>query len=239
MYNRARENYQKQISNKNINNNKKYSPIKITFNKEYEQNSKNNNSNKINAIKKDNINMNNHKISHNIILPKIPNKYSLNNKINNINTNIKQTTIKAKMNDKKDKNNSNKINVVNPSKKRSMTGNKIRNPPKVELTPFQRNKKMATVKKRYLKDNNIYTIVSFLDIRTVYFFMLACKQFYKIANECDDVWYRFYIIKFCKPPKEKIHYEIHRGGWKALYLSTSKSIYMKNYDDLKNKFLKK
>ena len=74
-----------------------------------------------------------------------------------------------------------------------MTGNKIKKPPIVELRPFQRNKKLLTVKKRYLKDNNLYTIVTFLDIRTIYFFMLCCKQFYKIANECDDVWYNFYV----------------------------------------------
>ena len=240
MYNRARENYQKQISNKDISNNKKYSPIKINSNQDFDKNSKSNNYNKINSFKKDNITINTHKLSQNLILPKITNKYPINNKINNKNAYMKPTkTTQQKKNDKNDKNNSNKINSINSSKKISMTGNKIRNPPKVELTPFQRNKKMATVKKRYLKDNNIYTIVSFLDIRTVYFFMLACKQFYKIANECDDVWYSFYIIKFCKPPKEKISYQTHRGEWKALYLSSSKSIYMKNYEDLKNKFLKK
>lgn len=234
MFNRARENYQKQISNINKKYIKKSSPIKINQNHISYINLKNKDDNKINIIPNKNNNKNNDnnpnptKFSKNIILPKISKNIIPNNKI----IDKKSSSIISKIPDKKSNN-------INQSKKRSMTGNKIRKPPVVELKPFQRNKKMMTVKKRYLKDNNIYTIVTFLDIKTLYNFMLCCKQFYKIANECDDVWYNYYIIKFCKPPKEKIYYEINRGNWKQLYLSASKEIYMKNYDELKNKYLKK
>ena len=234
MFNRARENYQKQISNINKKYIKKSSQIKINQNHISNINLKNKDDNKINIIPNKNNNKNNDnnpnptKFSKNIILPKISKNIIPNNKI----IDKKSSSIISKIPDKKSNN-------INQSKKRSMTGNKIRKPPVVELKPFQRNKKMTTVKKRYLKDNNIYTIVTFLDIKTLYNFMLCCKQFYKIANECDDVWYNYYIIKFCKPPKEKIYYEINRGNWKQLYLSASKEIYMKNYDELKNKYLKK
>ena len=234
MFNRARENYQKQISNINKKYIKKSSQIKINQKHISNINLKNKDDYKINIIPNKNNNKNNDnnpnptKFSKNIILPKISKNIIPNNKI----IDKKSSSIISKIPDKKSNN-------INQSKKRSMTGNKIRKPPVVELKPFQRNKKMMTVKKRYLKDNNIYTIVTFLDIKALYNFMLCCKQFYKIANECDDVWYNYYIIKFCKPPKEKIYYEINRGSWRQLYLSASKEIYIKNYDELKNKYLKK
>ena len=233
MFNRARENYQKQLSNVSKRNINKSSPISIKQNNISGINPKNTNNNKINLISNNNININNNtKISKNIILPKISKNNIQNNKII-----IKKTSsIISKI---PDKNKNNQKKEINTSKKRSMTGNKIRKPPIVELKPFQRNKKMLTVKKRYLKDNNIYTIVTFLDIKSLYFFMLCCKQFYKIANECDDVWYNFYIIKFCKPPKEKINYEINRGNWRKMFLTSSREIYIKNYEELKNKYLKK
>jgi len=233
MFNRARENYQKQLSNINKRNINKSSPIYIKQNNNSGINPNNNNNNKINLISNNNINVNNNtNISKNIILPKISKNNIPNNKI----INKKTSSIISKI---PDKNKNNQKKEINTSKKRSMTGNKIRKPPIVELKPFQRNKKMLTVKKRYLKDNNIYTIVTFLDIKSLYFFMLCCKQFYKIANECDDVWYNFYIIKFCKPPKEKINYEINRGNWRKMFLTSSREIYIKNYEELKNKYLKK
>ena len=233
MFNRARENYQKQLSNINKRNINKSSPIYIKQNNNSGINPNNNNNNKINLISNNNINVNNNtNISKNIILPKISKNNIPNNKI----INKKTSSIISKIPDKNKKNRGKEINT---SKKRSMTGNKIRKPPIVELKPFQRNKKMLTVKKRYLKDNNIYTIVTFLDIKSLYCFMLCCKQFYKIANECDDVWYNFYIIKFCKPPKEKINYEINRGNWRKMFLTSSREIYIKNYEELKNKYLKK
>ncbi len=236
MYNRARENYQKQIMNKNVKYVQKHSPLKINIDNSKDSNIKNNHLNEININHNNNFNKNNREFSKNIILPKIAPKYLIQDKSINSNKNKKPSPKKSQI---YNKNNNNNIKSNTSNKKRSMTGNKIRNPPKVELTPFQRNKKMISVKKRYLKDNNIYTIVTFLDIRSLYFFMLACKQFYKIANECDDVWYNFYIIKFCKPPKEKIDYITNRGKWKEKYLSSSKLIYTKNYEDLKNQYLKK
>ena len=228
MYKRAREN--KNIQKVNINKRiiKKSSPIKIKPTNEFKEI---NNNNKINLIQNDN----SHKFDKSqkpcVILPKINNNKKINNPNLNNNINKKQSSsILSNFNN----------NVKNNMpKKRSMTGNKIKKPPVVELTPFQRNKKMFSVKKRFIKDNNLYTIISFLDIRTLYFFMLCCKRFYKLACECDDIWYNFYITKFCKPPIEKIEYIAHKSQWRQLYLSTSKSIYMKNYDDLKNKYLKK
>ena len=240
MYKRARgnSNYQKANMNKRVI--KKTSPIKI------KQNDNNNNINNNNNTNQNKINRNNNNDKPFVILPKmnqnikLNNQNVINNNISNINNNInsnnnnkKQSSILSNFNSNMSNNNS------KAPKRRSMTGNKNRKPPVVELRPFQRNKKMFAVKKRYIKDNTLYTIISFLDIRTIYFFILCCKQFYKCASECDDVWYNFYVMKFCKPPKEKINYEIHRGQWKQLFLSTSKDIYMKNYDDLKTKYLKK
>ena len=228
MYNRIRENSNIQKVNISKRVIKKSSPIKIKSNNRI--NELNSNQNKINSIQTDNKNV---VISQkkSIILPKINNnkKISIQN-MNQNNTNKKQSSILSQFN--------NNINNNMP-KKRSMTGNKIKKPPIVELRPYQRNKKMLSVKKRFIKDNNLYTIISFLDIRSLYFFMLSCKNFYKLAKECDDVWYNFYIIKFCKPPKEKINYNVNRGNWRQLYLNTSKSIYMKNYEELKTKYLKK
>ena len=227
MYKRARENSNIQKVNINKKIIKKSSPIKIIPNNDFKNN---NNQNKINNIHNDN----NHNLDKNqkyyVIFPKINNNKKINNIPNLNNINKKQSSILPNFN----------TNIKNNiPKKRSMTGNKIKKPPIVELTPFQRNKKMFSVKKRFIKDNNLYTIISFLDIRTLYFFMLCCKRFHKLACECDDVWYNFYIIKFCKPPIEKIEYITHKSRWRQIYLSTSKSIYMKNYEDLKNKYLKK
>ena len=226
MYKRARENSKNKRTDINKHIIKKSSPIKIQQNNKL--NDLYNYENKINNIQNKNINMN--KIEslakQSIILPKINN----NKNHNNINLINNQNKVKSSI-----LSNFNK----NLPQKRNMTGNKNKKPPVVELRPFQRNKKMFSVKKRFLKDNNIYTIISFLDIRSLYFFMLCCKQFYKLSKECDDVWYNFYIIKFCKPPKEKLVYEKNRGRWRELYLSNSKSIYMKNYEDLKTKYLKK
>ena len=225
MYNRIKENSKAQKVNINKRIIKKTSPIKIKSNNEIKES--NYNPNKINFIQKENQNkINNQKPS--VILPKINNNKKIINQNNNINK--KQSSILSQFN--------NNLNNNLP-KKRSMTGNKIKKPPVVELRPYQRNKKMFQVKKRFIRDNNLYTIISFLDIRTFYYFMLCCKQFYKLASQCDDIWYNFYIIKFCKPPKEKIQYNVNRGQWRQLYLSTSKSIYMKNYEDLKTKYLKK
>ena len=242
MYKRAREknNQPKANMNKHIIN--KSSPIKIKIDNNIKES--NVNQNKINFIPNINYNNNNNnnkpKIDNNknnyVILPKINNNKKLNNNnINNnskININKKQSSILS--------NNNNKTNN-NFQKKRSMTGNKNKNkkPPIVELRPYQLNKKNISVKKRYIRDNYLYTIITFLDIRSLYFFMLCCKQFYNLAKKCDNIWHNFYIMKFCKPPKEKIEYETHRGEWRQLYLSTSKSIYMKNYEDLKTKYLKK
>ena len=220
MFNRIRNNNNQQKTNINKRIIKQSSPVK-NFN------ILKNNQNKINNIQ----NHNRTKLDNQnqyVILPKINNNKKLTNNNNNINK--KQSNLIP---------NHNQNLITNNPKKRSMTGNKNKRPPVIELRPYQRNIKMFSVKKRFIKDNNLYTIISFLDIRSLYFFMLCCKQFYKLATECDDVWYNYYIIKFCKPPKEKIVYETHRGNWRLLYLSTSKSIYMKNYEDLKTKFLKK
>ena len=224
MYKRARQNTNIQKVNISRRIIKKTSPLKTKSNnnlKEYE-----NNPNKINSIKNNKNKTDNSKIPY-VILPKINNNQKINNNVNK-----KQSSILSNFN--------NNINLNNNmQKKRSMTGNKIKKPPVVELRPYQRNKKMFSISKRFIRDNNLYTIISFLDIRTLYFFMICCKKFYKLACECDDIWYNFYIIKFCKPPKEKIEYVINRGNWRNLYLSDSKSTYMKNYEDLKSKYLKK
>ena len=224
MYKRARENAKNKKTEINKHIIKNSSPIKIKESNKL--NDFNNYDNKINIIQNKNLNNNGNISKPKVVLPKINN----NKKPNNINLINNQNKLKSPIL-------SNFNN--NLPKKRSMTGNRIKKPPVVELRPFQRNKKMISVRKRFIKDNNIYTIISFLDIRSLYFFMLCCKQFYKLSKECDDVWYNFYIIKFCKPPKEKLGYETNRGKWRELYLSTSKSIYMKNYDDLKTKYLKK
>ena len=146
MFNRARENYQKQISNINKKYIKKSSQIKINQKHISNINLKNKDDNKINIIPNKNNNKNNDnnpnptKFSKNIILPKISKNIIPNNKI----IDKKSSSIISKIPDKKSNN-------INQSKKRSMTGNKIRKPPVVELKPFQRNKKMMTVKKTLFK----------------------------------------------------------------------------------------
>jgi hypothetical protein len=59
MFNRARENYQKQLSNINKRNIKKSSPILVKQNNNRGINPNNNNNNKINLISNNNININN------------------------------------------------------------------------------------------------------------------------------------------------------------------------------------
>ena len=89
MFNRARENYQKQISNINMKNNKKYSPIKIKSLSQNEQNGKDNISNKINFIQENKTKLNKQKLPNNIILPKIASKNIINYKTSDKNPNIK------------------------------------------------------------------------------------------------------------------------------------------------------
>ena len=219
MYRRARENNNQPKANINKHVIKKQSqnPFKIKD---------------LNApTSTDNNQINKEKQKYEVKLPKITNQKNnnINNKINESN-NKKQSSLLQNFNNNIKNNN---------SQKRSLTGNKIKNPPVVELRPFQRNRKMMTVKKRFIVDNSLYTIIAFLDCRSVYFFMLVCKRFYKLVNECDDVWYSFYIKKFCKPPSEKITYEINRGHWKQEYAKQSTLIYEKNYATLKNKYLSK
>ena len=231
MYKRARENNNQPKTNMNRRIIKKSSPIKVKMDNIIKESNNIQNKNSFIPIN------NKPKLENNqkqyVILPKINNNKKLSNQnINNINNvNKKQSSILSNFN--------NNLSNNNIQKKRSMTGNKIKKPPVVELRPYQRNKKMFTVKKRFLKDNYLYTIISFLDIHSLYFFMLCCKQFYNLSIKCDDLWYNFYILKFCKQPKDKVGYEIHRGEWRKLYLSKSSEIYMKNYEDLKNKYLKK
>ena len=231
MYKRARENNNQPKTNMNRRIIKKSSPIKVKMDNMIKES--NNIQNKNSFIP----NNNKPKLDNNqkqyVILPKINNNKKLSNQnINNINNvNKKQSSILSNFN--------NNLSNNNIQKKRSMTGNKIKKPPVVELRPYQRNKKMFSVKKRFLKDNYLYTIISFLDIRSLYYFMLCCKQFYNLSIKCDDLWYNFYIMKFCKQPKDKVGYEINRGEWRKLYLSKSREIYMKNYEYLKTKYLKK
>ena len=71
MFNRARENYQKQISNINMKNTKKSSPIKIKQNNTKELNTKSNIIKNINVIQKNFQNKKENNFSQNIILPKI------------------------------------------------------------------------------------------------------------------------------------------------------------------------
>ncbi len=133
------------------------------------------------------------------------------------------------------------LNLENQKPQLKINNNKtsLNSKNKIEVVPFQRNKKYASVKKRFIKDNYLYTIVYFLDSKSLLNFMLSNKQFYRIGVACDDVWYDFYIKKFCIPPKEPIDYEKFRANWRNKFIEKSKTVSQKNYDDLKKKFLTK
>lgn len=169
------------------------------------------------------------KIKKNLVDKKSNNEISKTNNLNSkkITTNIKpniKITQNQKINSK-----TNNINNKNPLFQKN----------KIEILPFQRNKKYASVKKRFIKDNYLYTIVYFLDPKSLYNFMLSNKQFFRIGVACDDVWYNFYVKKFCIPPNEPIDYEKYRANWRIIYINKSKTVAQKNYDDLKKKFLTK
>ena len=118
------------------------------------------------------------KNNKNLIHKKSNNEISKTNNLNSkkITTNVK-TNIKLSQNQNINLK-TNNINIKNPSFQKN----------KIEILPFQRNKKYASVKKRFIKDNYLYTIVYFLDPKSLFNFMLSNKQFFRIGVACDDVW---------------------------------------------------
>ena len=171
---------------------------------------------------------------------------TLNNKKNNnskpINNNIYNKNNKTNLNNNnQNKNKDNKTNIINNQIPKL---NKIIKKPrvfegKVELNPYHRNLKYQQVKKRFIKDNNLYTIIYFLDPKSFFNFIISCKKFYNLGNSCDDIWYNFYVKKFIIPPNKPINYDTNRGNWRQIFLNKSKEKHINNYNNLKNKFLTK
>ena len=169
------------------------------------------------------------------------NKKNNNSKPINNNTNNKNKKTNLNNNNNQNINKDNKTNIINNQIPKL---NKIIKKPrvfegKVELNPYHRNLKYQTVKKRFIKDNNLYTIIYFLDPKSFFNFIISCKKFYNLGNSCDDIWYNFYVKKFIIPPNKPINYDTNRGNWRQIFLNKSKEKHINNYNNLKNKFLTK
>jgi hypothetical protein len=46
-----------------------------------------------------------------------------------------------------------------------------------------------------IKDNSLYPIILFLDLKSIYNFMLVNKRFFNVINTSDELWYNVYCIE--------------------------------------------
>ena len=69
--------------------------------------------------------------------------------------------------------------------------------------------------------------------------MISNKQFFKIAVACDEIWYNFYIKKFCSPINHPVDYDKYKSKWRNVFIETTKKINQRNYNNLKKAFLEK
>ena len=179
-----------------------------------------NNNKRIDSLNKSNNidynnNLNKRPISNQLFLPKI----------NNYKTNIINQT------------NFNTNNLIqcfekNISKK-SINNNLI------EVNSHQMNKKNITLKDSFIKENIFYTVLLFMDPKSLFNFMISNKQFFKIAVACDEIWYNFYIKKFCSPINHPVDYDKFKSKWRNVFIETTKKINQRNYNNLKKAFLEK
>jgi hypothetical protein len=108
-------------------------------------------------------------------------------------------------------------------------------------TPVKNNNKLYPAKGRlknytaFLKENYLQGIQLFLDNISLLNFMLACSKFNRIVCENDVLWYGVYARRF----KAKKQYDSNRGKWRYTFINSLREYYKLNYENLKNKFLKK
>ena len=65
-----------------------------------------------------------------------------------------------------------------------------------------------------IKDNSLYPIILFLDLKSIYNFMLVNKRFFNVINTSDELWYNVYCIREKKKKNTLPTYEQHCGNWK-------------------------
>lgn len=90
-----------------------------------------------------------------------------------------------------------------------------------------------------IKDNSLYPIILFLDLKSIYNFMLVNKRFFNVINTSDELWYNVYCIREKKKKLNSYSYDDHRGNWKKEFLLIIKKLVTKNYDNLKKNYLLK
>ena len=182
-----------------------------------------NSKNKIDLSNKSNENINsinnniiNNKSSNNLVLPKINNN---NRSIISANINI------------------NKKNIINSFEKnisKPLINNNL-----IDIQFNHINKKEHSSNSNYIKDNLFYSIIYYLDSKTFLNFMLSNKRFFKIGVSCDELWYNFYIKRFCNPPNHLVDYDKYKSKWRNIFIETCININKRNYINLKKKFLEK
>ena len=161
--------------------------------------------------------------------------------------NTKNQLLSARIETKPHSSISSKPSLILPKipQKTKLNPHKMNNPPKNFVKSnqniLQLSKKNSKYKsyKKYLKQNYFYPIIYFLDPVSLCNFMVTCKFFNKCVSGCDEIWYQYFIKKFCSDPNNIIPYDSHRSHWKEFLISTNQSVYERNYNNLKNKYLTK
>ncbi len=178
--------------------------------------------NKIDLLNKSNENINpinnnitNNKSTNNLVLPKINNNRAIISAHNNIN-------------------NKNIINSFEKNISKPLLNNNL-----MDIQFNHINKKEHSSNSSFIKDNLFYTIIYYLDSKTFLNFMLTNKRFFRIGVSCDELWYNFYIKRFCNPPNHLVDYEKYKSNWRNVFIETCININKRNYLNLKKKFLEK
>ena len=138
---------------------------------------------------------------------------------------MKKATIKT-INSKKILNNNNNVIKITQDIKNNILQNE-----KVNIKPLTSTS--------LIKDNSLYPIILFLDLKSIYNFMLVNKRFFNVINSSDELWYNVYCIREKKKKTTLPTYEQHCGNWKKEFSSIIKNLVLKNYENLKKNFLLK
>ena len=138
---------------------------------------------------------------------------------------MKKATIKT-INSKKILNNNNNVIKITQDIKNNILQNE-----KVNIKPLTSTS--------LIKDNSLYPIILFLDLKSIYNFMLVNKRFFNVINSSDELLYNVYCIREKKKKINLPSYNQHCGNWKKEFSSIIKNLVLKNYENLKKNFLLK
>ena len=138
---------------------------------------------------------------------------------------MKKATIKT-INSKKILNNNNNVIKITQDIKNNILQNE-----KVNIKPLTSTS--------LIKDNSLYPIILFLDLKSIYNFMLVNKRFFNVINSSDELLYNVYCIREKKKKINLPSYDQHCGNWKKEFSSIIKNLVLKNYENLKKNFLLK